>query len=280
MNPGPPVHEPPDVSLQVARRFVSARLAATALPGYPGPMPPDLDTAYARQDAAIGLWPDRLVGWKVGRIPEVWIEPLGEDRLMGPVFARQRRHLAPGESAVLAVIPGGFAAVEAEYIYVLGADADPARRYTPDAAAELVDALHIGIELAGSPLATINELGPAVVVSDFGNNAGVFLGPVITDWRERDPDGLRCSTWVEGVEVGRGGASFLPGGPLTALAFALNRAARRGRPLRRGMLVSTGAATGIHDIRAGQSARLIFDGLGELTAHAVVAVPLTLERPT
>lgn len=280
MNPGSPLYEPPDVSLQVARRFVSARLAAQPLAGYPGPPPLDLDTAYARQDAAIGLWPDVLVGWKVGRIPEVWVDSLGEDRLMGPVFARQRRQLAPGESAVLAVIPGGFAAVEAEYVFVLAADADPNRHYTPEAAADLVDALHIGIELAGSPLATINELGPAVVVSDFGNNAGVFLGPVIPDWRARDPDSLRCSTWVGDVEVGRGGASFLPGGPLTALAFALNRAARRARPLRRGMLISTGAATGIHDIRAGQSARLIFDGIGELSAHAVVALPLTLERPT
>ncbi len=277
VNPGSPLYEPPDLSLQVARRFVAARLAAEALPGYPGPLPQDLDSAYARQDAAIGLWPDRLVGWKVGRIPEAWVDRLGEDRLMGPVFARQRRQLWRGESAVLAVIPGGFAAVEAEYVFVLQADADPSHRYTPETAAELVGALHIGIELAGSPLATINQLGPAVVVSDFGNNAGVFLGPEILDWRTRDWASLRCSTWVEGVEVGRGGASSLPGGPLAALAFALNRAARRGRRLGRGMLVSTGAATGIHDIHAGQSARLIFDGIGELAAHAVVALPLTPE---
>lgn len=278
MNPGPPQHESPDLSLQVAQRFVAARLAARPLPGYPGPIPIDLDTAYARQDAAIGLWPDRLVGWKVGRIPDLWLTQLGEDRLMGPVFERQLQRLADGESAALAVIPGGFAAVEAEYVFVLGADADPSRSYTPESAAELVDRLHVGIELAGSPLATINELGPTVVVSDFGNNAGVYLGPEIADWRTRDWASYCCTTWVEGVEVGRGGASFLPGGPLAALAFALNRAARRGRPLRRAAVISTGAATGIHDIRAGQSARLVFDGIGELQAHAVEAVARAPER--
>jgi 2-keto-4-pentenoate hydratase len=42
------------------------------------------------------------------------------------------------------------------------------------------------------------------------------------------------------------------------------------------MIVSTGAATGIHDIRAGQSARLVFDGIAELRAHALPALPHAL----
>lgn len=262
---------------EIAARFVAARLAARALPGYPGKLPADLDTAYARQDAAIALWPDVLRGWKVGRIPDAWLARMGEDRLMGPVFGAQLHHLAAGASAALRVIEGGFAAVEAEYIFVLAHDADPQRSdHDAHSAAALVAALHIGIELAGSPLATINELGPAVVVSDFGNNAGVYLGPEIADWRGCDWASLRCATYVEDALVGRGGASSLPGGPLAALAFALNRGARRGRPLKAGMVVSTGAATGIHDIRAGQHARLVFDGIGELHAHALSAVPLPL----
>jgi 2-keto-4-pentenoate hydratase len=62
------------------------------------------------------------------------------------------------------------------------------------------------------------------------------------------------------------------GGPLAALAFALRCNARRGRPLRAGELVSTGAATGVHAITAGQSAEAIFAGLGSLRC---VAVPMT-----
>ena len=34
----------------------------------------------------------------------------------------------------------------------------------------------MGVEMAGSPLATINELGPTVVAADFGNNNGLILG--------------------------------------------------------------------------------------------------------
>jgi len=269
--------EPPETSLQVASRFVAARLAARALDHYPGVLPDTLDTAYARQDAAIGLWPDALAGWKVGRIPDAWLERLGEDRLMGPIFARQCRSLGPDESAELRVIEGGFAAVEAEYVFVLGADAEPGHTdHDAYSAAALAAELRVGIELAGSPLATINVLGPAVVVSDFGNNAGVFLGPVIEGWRAGDWSRHTCATWVEGSLAGRGGALHLPGGPLAALAFALNRGARRGRPLKAGMIVSTGAATGIHDIRAGQSARLVFDGIAELRAHALPALPHAL----
>lgn len=271
-----PATESMSESLSVARRFVAARLSARALTHYPGPLPETLATAYQRQDQAIGLWPDQLCGWKVGRIPDLWLERMGEDRLMGPVFQRQCQRLQPGQTAELAVIQDGFAAVEAEYIFVLGTNPDPTRHdYRADEVLALAESLHIGIELAGSPLATINALGPAIVVSDFGNNAGVFIGPEIPDWRERDLQALNCATYIDDELVGQGGGWFLPGGPAAALAFAINRGARRNRPLKTGMIVSTGAATGIHDIRPGQRSRLVFDGIGELTARGIPASPLT-----
>ncbi|MGL6289139.1 MAG: 2-keto-4-pentenoate hydratase [Silanimonas sp.] len=267
--------ESAEASAAVAARFVEARRAARALPQYPGALPRSLDEAYARQDAAIGLWGEPVLGWKVGRIPEAWVESLGEDRLMGPVFASRLQWLETGDELTFPVIRGGFAAIEAEYIVVLGNDADPSRTdYTPLDAASLVRGLHIGVELAGSPLPTINELGPPVVVSDFGNNAGVYVGRAIEDWRQRAWARLVCATWIDGRVAGRGGALSLPGGPLAALAFALNRGARRGWPLKAGMIVSTGAATGIHDILPGQRALIGFEGLGDLTGRAFAAQPM------
>ena len=84
---------------------------------------------------------------------------------------------------------------------------------------------------------------------------------------------LRCETAIDGVVVGSGRASDIAGGLVAALRFALARCARRGMPLRAGQLVSTGAATGIHDIRAGQQARVTFDGIGEIPVVAVLAMP-------
>ncbi|MBB6250339.1 2-keto-4-pentenoate hydratase [Nitrospirillum iridis] len=255
-----------------AAAFVAARAAATALPGYPGPAPIDLAQGYAAQEAAIALWPDRIAGWKIGRIPLDWEETLGEPRLAGPIFAANVWMATDAIQTPFPVFVGGFAAVEAEYVFRLGADAPEGKTaWTEDEAADLVAALHIGIEPAGSPLATINDLGPPVVVSDFGNNAGLILGPEIADWRARGWDSMRCETFIDGVAVGAGGAPSIPGGPLSALRFLASHLAGRGRPLKAGDLISTGATTGIHDIVAGQEARVDFGRDGVLHCRAVPA---------
>jgi len=256
----------------VAEQFVRARLDATPLPDFPGSIPATLNTAYSYQDRAIALWPDFVAGWKVGRISGPWLEKLGEERLVGPIFRRGIRLAPPEQLVEFPVFEGGFAAVEAEFVFRLGSDAPSDKvHWTPEEAARVAMALHIGIETAGSPLATINDLGSAVVVSDFGNNAGLLLGPIISDWRTRSFDTLRTETFIEGRPVGRGGAMSLPGGPFAALAFALSRCARRGLPMKSGYVVSTGATTGVHDIKVGQEARVAFEGCGELLCRAVPA---------
>jgi 2-keto-4-pentenoate hydratase len=257
----------------IAEVFVRARLDAEALLDFPGTIPATLNAAYAYQDRAIALWPDNVAGWKVGRIGPPWLERVGEDRLVGPVFRRGLR-LAPPEALIdFPVIKGGFAAIEAEFVFRLGADADPDKtHWTAEEAAQLVSGLHVGIETAGSPLAAINELGPTVVVSDFGNNAGLLLGPAISGWRNRPFESFTCEAFIDERSVGRGSALSLPGGPLAAAAFALGRCARRGLPMKAGYVISTGAVTGIHEIRIGQSGCVRFDGIAELLCRAVPAV--------
>jgi 2-keto-4-pentenoate hydratase len=256
----------------LAEQFVRARLHAEALPAFPNGIPATLDDAYATQDCAIGLWPDHLAGWKVGRIDPPWSERLGEDRLVGPIFAQGIRHASPDRIVDVPIFEGGFAAVEAEFVFRLTADTPPDKLvWTLDETSDLPCSLHVGIETAGSPLAAINDLGPLAVVCDFGNNAGLLLGPEIPDWRARSLATLTCDTLIEEQVVGRGGALRVPGGPLAALAFALQRCASRGHPLVAGDLVSTGATTGIHALRRGQHASVRFDGIGELRCRAVPA---------
>lgn len=261
-------------SASIARRLVTARRQAQALPDYPGPLPRTLDEGYACQDEAIARWGRPVVGWKVGKIPADWEARLGEERLVGPIFEGAVQSAADG-TGTFAVIPGGFAAVEAEFVFRLGADA-PADKtaYTAQEAAALVDALLVGVELAGSPLPLINVLGPPIVVSDFGNNAGLILGAEIPDWRRQSAEDLTCETFIDGHLVGEGGASTISGGLLAALAFALSRCASRGYPLKKGMLVTTGAATGIHDIVAGQRSRISFGDRGQILCNAVAAQPV------
>jgi 2-keto-4-pentenoate hydratase len=261
----------------VAEKFVRARMAATSLPAYPGPIPATLAQAYACQDAALAMWPEKIVGWKVARIGAAAQAQYPEDRLIGPVFERNV-HVSPQGIVVdCPVFAGGFAAVEAEIgIYVRAAAPRNKTDWTAQSAADWVADMCVGVEMAGSPLATLNDLGPGAVISDFGNNWGVIAGAVIPDWRAFNAE-LDCETFIEGGSVGRG-AIVIPQTPLSAFAFALNKAAQRGRPLRAGDYISTGMITGVHDIGVGQQSRVTFGGCGEILCRAVRALPYPVQQ--
>ncbi|WGM39079.1 fumarylacetoacetate hydrolase family protein [Caulobacter sp. NIBR1757] len=270
-----------DNSAEIARAFTTARRDARPLPGFPGAIPADLAGSYAIQDQALDQWGEAPVGWKVGRIAPDLQGRLGEARVAGPVFARNRWLSIPGQVLDVPVFVGGFAAVEGEFVYRLGADAPAGKTaWTAAEALDLADGLFVGVEIAGSPLATINALGPLVVASDFGNNWGLILGPAIDGWRSRPFDSLTCRTSIDGALVGTGSAADLPDGPAEAFAWLLGHCAARGRPLKAGDLVTTGAVTGVHDIVAGQTARIDFGAFGEILCRAKPAGPIGEEETT
>jgi 2-keto-4-pentenoate hydratase len=248
-----------------ASLLVAARLEARALPGFPGALPTTHAEAYDVQEAAIALWPDEVAGWKIGRD--------GAVRLAGPVFRRliQKAEVGPVPFPVFA---GGFAAVEAEYVFRVAADVPAGKsKWSIPEASNLVATIHIGIETAGSPMAMINDIGGAAVISDFGNNHGLILGPEIANWRSRAPEDFHCETFIDGKSVGKGGAASLPGGPMESFRFLLEHCGKRGRALKENDLVSTGAVTGVHGIGIGQKARADFGRDGQIECFAVKASP-------
>jgi 2-keto-4-pentenoate hydratase len=257
----------------VAERLVAARRSSRPLDDFPGEIPDSLTSAYRIQDCAISLWPDRVAGWKVGRIPPAVEEQFGIDRLAGPIFATTIRHASSGEIVEMPVFDGGFAAVEAEYVAVIAADAPTGKtEWSIEEATQMIADLRIGLEVASSPLPTINDLGPAVVVSDFGNNAGLIVGPSIRDWSTRGLETMTCKTFVNDELVGSGGAFKLTGGFVRSVQFLLELCAVRGRPLKKGNFVATGQTSGIHDVRIGQTGRIDFGDDGELACLAIAAV--------
>ena len=93
--------------------------------------------------------------------------------------------------------------------------------WTLEDAAAMVAAVHIGVEIAGSPLMTINDLGPLAIVADFGNNAGLIVGPALLGWQKRAPEDWHCETFIDGVSRGRGHGGAAPGGPFESLRFLI-----------------------------------------------------------
>jgi 2-keto-4-pentenoate hydratase len=233
----------------IARAFVEARHAGAALPDYPGRPPQTLDEAYRIQERAIDLHGSTIAGWKVGRIADPLVSALGSNRLAGPIFANMVVE-AGGTPPVMPVFGDGFAAAEAEFLLRIGSLPEPGQPVSTNAeAAGLIDAVRIGIEIASSPFPGINDLGPAVTVSDFGNNNGLVLGePIPLDapllhWP--------VSLLIDGVEAGSGTAADMLDGPFGAARFLFGLAAERPLPLAVGQWISSGAITGVHQVRPG-----------------------------
>lgn len=240
----------------IARAFVEARREGRALPDFPGTMPATLQDAYLVQDAALTIAGGHVAGWKVGKIaPPVE----GEERLTGPIFADQV--LGGVDAPAMPVFADGFAAAEAEFLLRLVAAPDPSKTdYTLAEARALVDAVHVGIEVASSPFPGINTHGPAVTVADFGNNNGLVVGAAAEGWQEADIDAWPVTLSINGAEIGRATTATMLDGPFGAVRFLLEHAARRGLALAAGQWVSTGAVTGVHPVRPGDRVVATFDG--------------------
>jgi 2-oxo-3-hexenedioate decarboxylase/2-keto-4-pentenoate hydratase len=72
---------------------------------------------------------------------------------------------------------------------------------------------------------------------------------------------------INGESVGSGIGADVLGHPLSALAWLANTMAERGRPLRAGMVVSTGSIVSTKWPKAGDTVTAAIDGLGEAVAH-------------
>jgi 2-keto-4-pentenoate hydratase len=248
----------------ISAAFVDARQAALGLSAYPGKLPATLAEGYAVQDVSIARWPDVVGGWKIGLVPPAFRGSVGAERLVGPIFSDLIRGHVDGEVHTMPVFADGFAAIEAEFIFVLAEAVPVGTEITPELARRVAGKLHVGVEIASSPFPGINELGPICVVTDFGNNFGLIVGPEVTDWQSRSWSDMPASVTINGTRVGATTAASLPGGPIGALEFTLRLMQTRGIALEAGSHISTGAVTGVHEAHAADNSRVDFGPWGEI----------------
>ena len=255
--------------MPVAEIFVQARRSAAGLAQYPGQPPVTLAEAYHIQDQAIAIDGRVVAGWKVGRIFPPADIALGADRLAGPIFADTVVEAHDGCPA-MPVFTAGFAAAEAEFLLHIAPGHTGAAPLDDKDTLALLDEVRLGIEIASSPYAAINADGPAVTASDFGNNAGLVVGPTLVHWRGHDLCAIPVQTEIDGAIVGAATAAKMLDGPLGAVRFLLAHLATRGIDISQGTWVSTGAVTGVHPVRAGQRVRAVFGvhGVVECTIKA------------
>lgn len=253
---------------EIAHQFVSARKAARPLIEYPGNPPRDLATAYAVQDEAISLYDGAICGWKVGRIHPPLATELGTTRLFGPAWVDALESMTYDDCPVGRIFSGGFGAVEAEFMYRIGTAPAPGKSsFSLQDTAAMIDKVFVGFEIASSPFAGVNRLGPLVTISDFGNNNGLLVGPEIADWQGSGCEQWRVETRIDGELAGAGRAADFPDGPLGSVRLLIENLVARGHAISEGMLVSTGAVTGVHEVRPGQHVEARFGDLPAISCR-------------
>lgn len=234
----------------VAAALIKARQEKAGLAVYPGPMPQSLAEAYAIQDAALKLDGRGVGGWKLGRIAPQFEEALGASRFAGPIFADEIV-MAGDDVPDMAIFAQGFGAAESEFMICL--DDVGSGDYDALSIRDVVRDVRVGVEIASSPFQGIGQHGPVVTASDFGNNKSLLLGPEIANWRDADILNMAVETWIDGERIGAATAAAMLDGPFGAAAFLVHLLRERGIALPAGTWVSTGAVTGIHPVKPGQS---------------------------
>ena len=247
----------------VSDNLVRARSMATPLSSFPGLTPRDTQTAYAIQTNSIVNWPDEVGGWKVGGITPAFREHFAAERLAGPIFKSQIVQISDGHDVTMTVFDRGFAAIEAEFIIKTAKPVGPKNFDTSNLHLEdLVASIHVGAEIASSPLAGINDIG------------GLVVGPEISRWQERSSDPVDITVEVDGKTVGSITRS-IGDDALAAFGFLVDLTLSRGLTMPAGTYVTCGALSGIHDVAPGVESNVVFGGLAEFSVSFARRYPTT-----
>ena len=139
--------------------------------------------------------------------------------------------------------------------------------YDRDGVSEAVDAVMTSFEVIDNRRTQGQDTQTQLLTTIASNilNAGVVLGEPVTDWRGIHLAECRGFMTINGELVGEGMGSDVMGHPLEPLAWLANALAAHGQELKAGMVVITGSIVSPKWLKAGDSATISIEGLGEAT---------------
>lgn len=224
-------------------------------------MPTGLGEAYAIRNAfeviEVARGRGEVVGYKIGLTTPIMQKLCGVDEpCYGAIFGSEVHH----GRATLRTADYCRLGVETEIAMRLGEDLPQGG--DRDRVAAAVESCSAAIELLEDLRHDYKRLTAAAMVAGNVWNAGVVLGPPVTDWRRLDLAALTARLTINGREIGAGNGADVMGNPLNALAWLAGKLAQAGTPLRRGMIVMTGSMVPIQFPQPGDRAMVEVEGLG------------------
>ena len=250
-----------------AAAFIWQRRRERWQPLPPDLMPRDLDEAYAVQAGVRMLYADvrgRIAGWKLALTSQVMQTLMNVERpLIGAVFE--------------ATIYRGPARIRAADFVHLGIECELAFRiardlpasgvpYTREIVARCIASAAPAFELVDDRGAVdYIKCGALQMTAENTWNAGLVLGPEISNWQQIDLSRLRGSMRFAGMPDSSGWGRDILGHPLDALTWIANELPKRGAHLKAGDWVSTGSMVPTKHIASGQDAQFSIERLGTVS---------------
>lgn len=224
-------------------------------------MPANLDEAYAVrkvfEEIEIARGRGEVVGYKIGLTTPIMQKLCGVDEpCYGAIFASEVHH---GRAELVTT---NYCRLGAETEIAVRLGEDLPRGGDRERVAAAVESCSAAIELLEDLRHDYKRLTAAAMVAGNVWNAGVVLGPPVTDWRRLDLASVTARLTINGREIGQGKGADVMGNPLNALAWLAGKLAQAGTPLRRGMIVMTGSMVPIQFPRPGDRAVVEVEGLG------------------
>lgn len=217
--------------LAAAAALRSARRGSKIAELPPEIAPTSMEEAYQIQDLVLG--DEAVAGWKVGATaaPGTWT--------CAPMPASSR--LADG--AVFE--PGNHRLeVEVEIAIRIAADLPPGSVYSRSDVLAAVGGAHAAFEIIESRFVDRKKVAPLSTLADAQSSLAFAIGSGVEDWQDIDLTALDVVLSADGQELARtrGGANVVQ--TIDALTWLANHASGRGRGLKAGQFVITGARIG------------------------------------
>ncbi|MAG97983.1 MAG: hydratase [Rhodospirillaceae bacterium] len=227
--------------------------------------PADIEAAYAVQDQLVELLlaarKSTVGGQKIALTSKVMQEMLGADGPVAGVLLAADLHESP-----LVVRRSDFLGfgIECELAVRLGADLTAQDApHDRDSVATAIAACHTAFELVDDRHADYLEAGAVLTTAENAWNAGVVLGPAVSDWQAIDFEGGTGSLVINGETIDQGPLGAVMGHPFEVVAWLANNLAGRGRSIAAGELIITGSIMATRYPEAGDSVVYAAEGLGE-----------------
>ncbi|MXZ80575.1 MAG: hydratase [Gammaproteobacteria bacterium] len=205
----------------------------------------------------------RVIGYKLACTNRPLMELLGTDE---PFYGCLMEHSTHASGAELAAADFTQRIVESEFMLEMGADLPASDTpYTAETIAPFVGKLIPAIEVVDHRYTDFTKVGVNALIADNAIHGASVLGePDGEKWKTIDLAAHEVVLQINGEVVERGSGANVLGSPLNAMAWLGNRLQSRGKGLRKGDIVTTGAACPIYHAVAGDRILVSFGELGEV----------------